>query len=436
MEQEVEIVDKALCKTKSWYVLGNKHIHVVALPRYKDTFSSLSESDDNVFHCFLPTLDKTGFEFRITGDFSTDPSRKHIMMDQKTQNELNRIGSLLCDLTIQAMNSDDDWAAALIHGINSFKATNQFSARLFYCLQNSLRTKKWITDITGSNVLLSESYILQKLEDDTVVSALYEISKAHSFIYETNEEKRSLLNLICDNRQNTEVFTELLESERAVKRLSVDSSLAMVFFVIRNNPNSMLNRFLNRIYVKKQDSTVMQLKDAINDYSFLKLLSKVGQEYADEATIGRIKSQFGIVDKSLSPTLSILKKKTKVIPKWQTAEQLCAELEKLAGNVVQDVSVQNVGYDILSTDPLGNKKYIEVKSLKSVGEAVIITNNEYTTAHHYGSDYYLCLVVQGSPPSVLYIRDPLHNDAHLEKRVRMWEWVFSDYQVELRKIEI
>ena len=56
-----------------------------------------------------------------------------------------------------------------------------------------------------------------------------------------------------------------------------------------------------------------------------------------------------------------------------------------------------------------------------------ITNNEYTAAHQYGDDYYLCIMFQDDKKiKVVYINNPLET-VHFEKRIRQWEWVCEEY---------
>ena len=93
------------------------------------------------------------------------------------------------------------------------------------------------------------------------------------------------------------------------------------------------------------------------------------------------------------------------------------------GYSVQDVSRMNVGYDIESTTSSGEKRYIEVKSLTNENAEFTITNNEYTAAHQYGNNYYICLVFDNKP---IYIQNPL-NKLAFTKRIRQWEWVCDQY---------
>ena len=117
------------------------------------------------------------------------------------------------------------------------------------------------------------------------------------------------------------------------------------------------------------------------------------------------------------------------IAKWRSAEQQCIDIEKYFGNTATDVSKQNVGYDIESTTPDGCKRYIEVKSITEDG-SFSITNNEYTAAHQYGEQYYLCLLIQSAQNTqAIYIQNPLET-LKFEKRIRQWEWYCDSYSGE------
>lgn len=124
------------------------------------------------------------------------------------------------------------------------------------------------------------------------------------------------------------------------------------------------------------------------------------------------------------------------VSKWRSAEQQCVEIEQLLFNAsAKDVSKQNLGYDVLSTTPDGKTRYIEVKSLNNIGDTFTMTNNEYTAAHQYSSDYYICLMIQGGKQlNAIYIQNPV-NSLQLDKRVRQWEWFCESYAGEQFSIE-
>ncbi|WP_338450810.1 DUF3883 domain-containing protein [Niallia oryzisoli] len=64
----------------------------------------------------------------------------------------------------------------------------------------------------------------------------------------------------------------------------------------------------------------------------------------------------------------------------------------MEGNKAKDVSKQNLGSDVVSVTPDNQERYIEVKSEKSRGDKISMTNNEYTAAHINGDNYFLCII--------------------------------------------
>ncbi len=83
--------------------------------------------------------------------------------------------------------------------------------------------------------------------------------------------------------------------------------------------------------------------------------------------------------------------------------QMTMEYELSQGREPEDVSSQNLGFDIRSRDPRsGHKRYIEVKARAHVGP-VALTKNEWFKAHRFGDDYYLYVVLNAATEPQLYI---------------------------------
>ena len=83
--------------------------------------------------------------------------------------------------------------------------------------------------------------------------------------------------------------------------------------------------------------------------------------------------------------------------------QMTMEYELSQGREPEDVSSQNLGFDIRSRDPRsGRKRYIEVKARARVGP-VALTKNEWFKAQRFGGDYYLYVVLNAAIGPELYI---------------------------------
>ncbi|MGB9852991.1 MAG: helicase-related protein [Candidatus Kapaibacteriota bacterium] len=88
--------------------------------------------------------------------------------------------------------------------------------------------------------------------------------------------------------------------------------------------------------------------------------------------------------------------------------------EREQGRIPEDVSLENLGFDILSK---GEKdiRYIEVKARAGVGD-VALTQNEWLKAQRLGNQYYLYVVSNAATnPTLNIIKNPVENLEAVEK---------------------
>ena len=81
--------------------------------------------------------------------------------------------------------------------------------------------------------------------------------------------------------------------------------------------------------------------------------------------------------------------------------------ETNAGRTPEDVSKENLGFDVRSTDANGDVRYIEVKARAGEG-TIALTTNEYCQASQMGGTYYLYVVWNATSHDArpLIFRDP------------------------------
>ena len=80
--------------------------------------------------------------------------------------------------------------------------------------------------------------------------------------------------------------------------------------------------------------------------------------------------------------------------------------EEEQGYTVEDVSTENLGYDLRSTTPNGEIRCIEVKARTERG-LVVLTSNEWHTAEQLKDDYFLYVVLNArTQPEFYIIRNP------------------------------
>lgn len=126
-----------------------------------------------------------------------------------------------------------------------------------------------------------------------------------------------------------------------------------------------------------------------------------------------------------------------VIKKWRRVELNVIEYLKSLNSVLQvsDVTQANLGYDIELVYNNGQKFYIEVKSVADFNKPFKITNNEYTSAHNYGENYFIALVSLNDDFSIHFISNPLFK-LKFEKKCEQWSWYCDSYEQELADVQL
>ena len=98
--------------------------------------------------------------------------------------------------------------------------------------------------------------------------------------------------------------------------------------------------------------------------------------------------------------------------------------ERERGRTPEDVSAENLGFDVRSTDREGKKRYIEVKARAGLG-AVALTQNEWFKAKQFKSDYFLYVVLNtGTQPDLYIIQNPAEQ-THPEEQIEVVRHLIS-----------
>ncbi|ADC90218.1 helicase domain protein [Thermocrinis albus DSM 14484] len=137
-------------------------------------------------------------------------------------------------------------------------------------------------------------------------------------------------------------------------------------------------------------------------------------------------------EQSLSITMPELLSVVRIIPeKGQMVEseeierigmQVAMDYERKNGRNPEDVSKDNRGYDILSTDDKGEVRYIEVKARAQMGE-IVLTRNEWFKASQLKDKYWLYIVVNAATKPQLYIINNPAQKLQPEEKVEVVRYV-------------
>ena len=436
---------KSSDRTTEWMVCKNKNVAVSFL--IEDGYIVPCDDKEAVYHCYLPTLESAYISCKINADFSTDPSRKHITMDDKTKDSLEQIGVLLGEIIELAFKEADSGKYKNILKMYMKKTTiSKMNFFLDEIVEREITNKPWVKLENGECISPSEYKILPSSfnveKPETVrtvpgeianISLPQEVYKkidgVESFMEQYASQTIPLETISKDlsdpeyvGNLNTETHTQLLTSalrEAKIEEVLVPNATTQVQTYIVKTKDKQLETIENVVSNQEQLDPELQqeLKDRLGGSEIRWIQEQVGSsdliKQIEEPLCEKKQSESKKTDKG-NVTIHIAK--------WRDAEVKCVMIEESMGNVATDVSLSNYGYDVVSKTPDGRTRYIEVKSVKK-DFAFSLTNNEYTAAHQYGEDYYVCLLLEDDSKLVVrYIQDPLNN-AKFEKRIKQWEWL-------------
>jgi superfamily II DNA or RNA helicase len=107
--------------------------------------------------------------------------------------------------------------------------------------------------------------------------------------------------------------------------------------------------------------------------------------------------------------------------------RVAMEFEIAQGRSPEDVSAQNLGFDIRSRTPNGSYRYIEVKA-RAIEGKIALTPNEWLMAHRLGNEYWLYVVVNASTSPELYtIQNPAEK-LKPEEEVKIVRYIVKDWK--------
>lgn len=428
-----------------WMIVKNRNAAVSFL--VEDGVIVPCKDSQAVYHCYLPTLEKSIIACKINADFSTDPSRKHIAMDEKTKESLKHIGFIFSSVLEMAFNEADTGKYKNI--LNMYLKKTTISKMNFYLdeiIEKEITSKKWLKLENGNSIspdeykILPSSFEIEKPESVRTVSGEISSNSLSKAVYENIDGVESFMSQYSTKKIDLDTISKDLSNPVYVKELNAETHTQLLTSAIRE---SKIERTLNadynsdiKKYVVKTDKDEYQTIDSVvnKKENLDSTLKKELNERLGGSEIKWIQEQVGspdLIKESPQEGKDVIKvglddpKTTKLtthIAKWRDAENKCVSIEESMGNKATDVSLKNYGYDVESTTPDGEKRYIEVKSVKK-DFSFSLTNNEYTAAHQYGEKYYVCLLLEEDDKLVVrYIQDPLNN-AKFEKRIKQWEWL-------------
>jgi hypothetical protein len=115
--------------------------------------------------------------------------------------------------------------------------------------------------------------------------------------------------------------------------------------------------------------------------------------------------------------------------------EVAMRFERDAEREPEDVSKENLGFDIRSKDKVGKLRYIEVKSRAQIG-AIALTQNEWFKAQRLADDYYLYVIWNArKDPNTkpLIIQNPATN-LLVDQKVEIVRYIVPAIEIEKKAI--
>ena len=450
---------------KMWIVTNSDKVSIAINVNTIDSRESLTESEALIYS-FLPTEDSTGFGFIVNGDFSTDPSRRHLILDEYTKSIIDDIAKNYCLLLEKVLQKFTSINKQILSTLIPFSTPEliQFKSSSF--------TKELIDNIKRQPIDKIKQYKL-------CPSWLNLLDYEKTFIdldcyinrnfYEIDGFAQLMSFLGCqdlkmDEIHNIESFSDLGCAEILKKtflnsiptyKLSDDVEKNLKMFVCEDGRKSLIELtetedfispdfivLLNENSMTENDILTFFAKNISKEYSE-KLSRNIHHSNKDNNEEGAIKmndfvknSIYSLVD---NPKKLISKKvanSSLMKPKWRSAEIKTLEALNSIGFNLKDVTKQNIGYDLEGMSPNGNEIFIEIKSIRNNGDKIEFTNNEYALAQNLENQYYVAVVRDLTDElEISLIQDPA-NMLSMDRQAIQWKWVCDDYDYEPVTIEI
>ena len=394
-------------------------------------------NDEALFHCYLPTLDSLGYPFKANADFSTDPSRKHIINDDETKRSIEKIANLVVELLSDTSFDSQPYLIDLIATRSGISEASSFLDRQIISL---LKTAHWIPLQDGTQVATIEHRIVPPwIDSDSrkkIISNVRSLSK--------NEIKTEVSHAACNLDDlllrcgcqpfGAAEFGAILGNIDAVSALK-DGFLGKLWgYTLRSvfySPASIASFFL-----KDKSGRVITFLSAQEPVDFSgDFVSGLQGVLNNEELIqvGELNAFKGIETKDVeSKKRQTVEKKPATqkkieYSKWKTPIQNCMVSEQLQGRSPKDVSKKALGYDIESTEKNGSIRYFSVKPVEALGNSFVLSEKEYSFAERHGSSYGVYVIENSNPECNMLIEDV--SGISFEKRVREWEWISGHYEV-------
>lgn len=428
-----------------WYIVSANNVSIAFKYDAGDGILPCG-TDEAVFHCFLPTLDKTGFSFKVNADFSTDPSRKHIILDESTNRAIYSIQCLYADTVSRVVHNADEKFYPILYILNTHTMLNPLITQFENGLFEKLRVSEWVPLNNGQHVKPSGAKIFPRWLDSSERKLIF--TKTPFLVQNTVQfnlsEKIDKIEILLNKLGATEVtareLSDILTNVDYVQQIPVQ--LLGKIFVYCYRFMSLDKKMVSKMFIPLTKGYI-QLSDATKNtelnVEFVAVMKSLLNSREIESlsifyeVFSVLKKKKGnipnlLMKKNYSNDNTMAKASQFAVNKWKTPVQNCMAVEVLNGNTVKDVGRKCDEYSVISTDQDGNISYIAVKTVGILGDSFKLTESEYSAAQRLGDNYKVYLfTTDTSNIKYTVIVNPI-DTTRLKKVVKEWEWLCDSYE--------
>lgn len=412
-------------------------------------------NSDAIIHAFLPTEDTCGLGVIINGDFSTDPSRRHLIFDDTTNEVINNLTILYGALLKYHLFDSEHSNVSLINALIPYFDVNliqlmklsfekEFVIKLKKELSNGFSTLKlcpnWMNAIDYCKIVGNNT--------QTIAPQYYEISGLVNLLKYLDGKPDSIeevIKSVCDKKISVSGYAQLVSAsiKDILMNRQINGFISTPLFL--SNRELLSLQKINDLGRSIDDSFVQLLVDNGVSRSelgqcFKKLsMTELQKQFIEEKTYQMGSNAFkNDADGNRSSTnveewfnnATETQPKVKMITsiqRWRSAEENTLNALNANGFKLKDVSSQNIGYDLEGVDPYGNDIYIEVKFVDYAGQKFRMTNNEFAVAQYKQQNYFIAIVLQNKDVlEISLINNPV-NKLDLKRQCVQWIWECSEY---------
>ncbi|MCB0539723.1 MAG: DUF3883 domain-containing protein [Bacteroidetes bacterium] len=462
-DSELKINFQTNTSSNNWLVSKDSETSI-AFPITEDKITKLLP-EESLVHAFLPTEDLTGLGVLINGNFSTDPSRRHLIFDNDTINSTKACSKHIVRLLEANLKRNTNESINLVNAL-----IPSFDPRMIQFMKNSF-SKYLVEEIKKSDSKLinklrlcpswlnpKDFHLLINANENVVNNSIYELDGFNSFIKYLGATEVQFDELISNiNNADLSVlgcvqltknlFKSILshakinDSEILSLRILYSQGKRKSFLELQENPSPIDESFVSLLL--EHGLTEFDIKQVLKKYlpdinSEMLFESRMAEKQSAEQPhfVESLKESHSVVNwfnKSKETSNDSLKPSIK---RWRSAEEQALAILNLNGFNLEDVSKQNIGFDLEGFDPDGNEIQIEIKSISLPGQKFKLTNNEIAVAQEKQKSFFVAIVRQYENIfEIALIPDPVNNLV-LNRQCVQWIWECEDYEYKPMKFEI